>query len=158
MLGRDLAGEWGGFDARRLGLLRGLGFGFLRGLAFGLVFRGGLLVQGSFAFARVFIAFFDVPHLRRGGRRFTFPGDESDAIADVHLAAFLDVDRFQDAILSRLPLHCCLVGLDLGENFAGGHLVADFFLPTDERPLGHGVAQFRHLDFRHEKKLRVESC
>ena len=62
------------------------------------------------------------------------------------------VDFLQDAVVGRFPFHRRLVGLDLGQHFAGSHLIADFLLPAHQCPFGHGIAQFRHLNFRHGGK------
>ncbi len=165
-LSGDLFREGRGFDAAGLGFFfrgrRGsglfLGRGFFplgRGGFFsrlGFLFRGGfgfglLGLVGLAAFAALF---FRLAGIGGGGRVLALFADERDAVADVYLPAFLHVNFFQDAVIGRFPFHRRLVGLDFSQDFAGGHFVADFLLPTHERPLGHGVAQFRHLNLRHD--------
>src|SRR4029077_20820790 len=84
-------------------------------------------------------------------RRFLgFPTDKRDFISDIYLAAFFDIDLGQPSVFGRFPFHCRLVRLNLREHFAGRNLVALFFPPRDEGALRHRVAQFGHLNFRHD--------
>ena len=124
-----------------------------------LCFREILLSLGrfcdfftSFFALLLFFAFFLGFFALFGRRFFAFCADERDPVAHVHFSAFLDVDLFQDAVVGRFPFHRRLIGLDLGQHFAGSHLIADFLFPAHQSPFGHGVAQLRHLDFRHDGK------
>src|SRR4029077_2887896 len=83
-----------------------------------------------------------------------FAPDEGNPIAHVDLAALLDINLGEGSVLGRFPFHRRFVGLNLSENFTGRDLVALLFFPRDESALGHGVAQFGHLNFRHGMKVK----
>ena len=59
--------------------------------------------------------------------------------------------RDDNPVLGRFPFHRRLVGFNFCNHFAGRNLVALFLFPRDERALGHGVAQLRHVDLRHSE-------
>src|SRR5439155_13851594 len=80
---------------------------------------------------------------------FAFTGNETDFVANIHLATFFNINFGERSIFGRFPFHRRLIGLDLGQHFAGRNFVALLLLPRDEGALGHRVAQFRHLNFRH---------
>ena len=90
-------------------------------------------------------------------RFLAFSTDEGDLVADVYLAAFLDVNFRERPVFRRFPFHRRLVGFDLGKHFAGGNLVSLLFLPRDQSALGHRVTELRHLDFRHKQRSSVIS-
>src|SRR4029077_15569508 len=75
--------------------------------------------------------------------------DKRDFIANVHLPAFFHVNFGERSVLGRFPFHRRLVAFDFSNDFPGRNFVALFLFPRNERPLGHGVAQFRHLNFGH---------
>jgi hypothetical protein len=61
------------------------------------------------------------------------------------------------AVKERLELHRRLVGFDFRQHVAGLHDVAFLLQPLDQRPHGHGVAEFRHFDdVGHEEKKSSE--
>src|SRR5256714_1689931 len=127
-----------------------------RGLWFFLLARRWLLrlrllflFCRSFLFLRFRLRVFFLFFLRRG---FSFAADERDLLANLDLPAFFDVNLRQRPVLGRFPFHRRLVGLDLGNHFAGRDLVALLFLPRDESSFRHRVAELRHLDFRHGEK------
>src|SRR2546423_1904899 len=127
-----------------------------RGLWFFLLGRGRLLrlrllflFCRSFLFLRFRLRVFFLFFLRRG---FSFAADERDLFANLDLPAFFDVNLRQRPVLGRFPFHRRLVGLDLGDHFAGCDLVAFLFLPRDESSFRHRCAELRHLDFRHGEK------
>src|SRR5207302_4075511 len=69
-------------------------------------------------------------------RFFAFSADERNLIADVHLAAFFDVNFGERSVLGRFPFHCRLVSFDLRDHITGRNFVALFLFPCDESPLG----------------------
>src|SRR5437899_1924868 len=82
---------------------------------FWLVFFLGLFLFLFFAFG-LFLFFVLLFFL---WRFLAFTIDERDSVADVHLAAFFDVNFCERPVLRRFPFHCRLIRLDLGEHFAG---------------------------------------
>jgi hypothetical protein len=64
----------------------------------------------------------------------------------------LPVEDLRDrAFVDRFELHRRLVGLDLGEDVAGLHLIAFLDQPFGERALLHRGAEGGHLEFdRHQ--------
>jgi hypothetical protein len=79
-------------------------------------------------------------------------GADRDRCADLHaFTALRDQDLRDRALVDRFELHRRLVGLDLGEDVAGLHLVAFLDQPFGERALLHGRRKRGHLEFnRHE--------
>ena len=62
-------------------------------------------------------------------------GEHGDRRVDRHgLGAFIDEDAGELALVHRFDFHGRLVGLDLGDDVAGAHLVADMFEPRESFP------------------------
>src|SRR6266550_8973030 len=125
---------------------------FLLGLLFWLFF-----FRLNFVGLLFFLLLFDFrlflfPFFFFLGRFLALSTDERDLVADVYLAAFFDINLGKRSIFGRLPFHRRLVGLDLGEHFAGRNVVALLLFPRDDGALGHGVAEFGHLNLRHGGK------
>jgi hypothetical protein len=73
-------------------------------------------------------------------RFLAFASNERNLIADVYLAAFLDINFGERSVFGGFPFHGCLIGLDFGEHFTSGDFVPLLFLPCDQSTLGHRVA------------------
>ena len=81
-------------------------------------------------------------------RVFALLEQEGDRLVDLDaLRAIRDDDLADAALIDRLVFHRRLVGLDLGDDVAGVHLVALFLEPAGEIALGHRRRQRRHPDF-----------
>jgi hypothetical protein len=74
--------------------------------------------------------------------------DHGDQAGDRYGGSFGYDVLEQHAIRSGHQLHDRLVGLDLGQHVALGHLLALFFLPLDQPTLFHGRGERLHHDFR----------
>ena len=84
--------------------------------------------------------------LERGGV-LAFFQKQRDRRVDRHaLGAVGDQDLAERPLLDRLDLHGRLVGLDLGDDVAGGHLIAFLLQPPGKVAFGHGRRQRRHPD------------
>ena len=76
-------------------------------------------------------------------------GKQRDRLADLHPIGALGHQDFGDlAFVDGLEFHRRLVGLDLGEDVAGLHLVAFVHQPFGDLALLHGGRQRRHENLR----------
>ena len=88
--------------------------------------------------------------LGRSGRvnALAFAGHDRDRRADLHaVGAFRNKDFRDLALVDRFELHRRLVGLDLGEDVAGLHVVAFLDEPFGKRALLHRGGKRGHLEF-----------
>jgi hypothetical protein len=79
------------------------------------------------------------------GRKVRTLGIANISDSNILLARFLQ-DLGQNALLLKLKVHLCLVGLDLDQDLAGRDGVAGLFLPRADISRCHGGRQGGHLD------------
>ncbi len=97
--------------------------------------------------------------LRSRGRvdALAFASDDRDRGTDLHaVRTFCDQNLGDLAFVDGFELHRRLVGLDLGKNVAGLHLVAFLHQPLGERALLHSGGKGGHLEFDWHRLVSVK--
>jgi hypothetical protein len=86
-------------------------------------------------------------------RRYTFSRAEDlrERLADRDHLPFLGAEIAEGPIRFRFEIEIHLVGLDLQHRLALRDLVARLFVPANDLPLGHRIADLRHDDLRHSR-------
>ena len=93
--------------------------------------------------------------LRLGGEQaahiFSCLAEDGEDAVHGGRGALVHADVQEHTVLEGLEFHGRLVGLDLGEHFAGFDLVSHVLVPLGDDTFGHGVAELWHAyDFSHQ--------